>query len=65
MSEIFILVCISFIFFGLTLLIKFLIDTQNKIDEFEERLSKLEKDAVKIIFKEPIASVQKNNKLKK
>lgn len=71
MSTIIEILCLLGIFIGSWRLGKFIQDLKNKVEEFELRLTKLEKDAVKITFTGPpyttndvIVNVQ-NKKIKK
>lgn len=47
------ILCLVGIFIGSWRLGKFIQDLKNKVDELNERLTKLEKDAVKITFTGP------------
>jgi hypothetical protein len=53
MSTIIEILCLLGIFIGSWRLGKFIQDLKNKVDELNERLTKLEKDAVKITFRNP------------
>ena len=71
MSTIMEILCVVGIFIGSWRLGKFIQDLKNKIDELNERLTKLEKDAVKITFNNPpyttddvIVNVQKKQNKK-
>ena len=45
------ILCLVGIFIGSWRLGKFIQDLKNKVDELNERLTKLEKDAIKVTFK--------------
>ena len=53
MSTIIEILCLLGIFIGSWRLGKFLQDLKNSVDDLNERLTKLEKDAVKITFRNP------------
>ncbi len=53
MSTIIEILCFVGIFIGSWRLGKFLQDLKNSVDDLNERLTKLEKDAVKITFRNP------------
>lgn len=67
MSSIIEILCLVGIFIGSWRLGKFIQDLKNSVDDLNERLTKLEKDAVKITFTGPpyttddvIVNIQKN-----
>lgn len=53
MSTILEILCLLGIFIGSWRLGKFIQDLKNSVDDLNERLTKLEKDAVKITFRNP------------
>ena len=71
MTTIIEILCLVGIFIGTWRLGKFLQDLKNSVDDLNERLTKLEKDAVKITFTNPpyttddvIVNVQKKQNKK-
>lgn len=53
MTTIIEILCLVGIFIGTWRLGKFIQDLKNSVDDLNERLTKLEKDAVKITFRNP------------